>query len=50
MPKEQEVIRGIPAPRDILTESVTPKQEIPLPPTSQPQSPAPESSKGGDKK
>lgn len=50
MPKEQEVIRGIPTPRDILTESITPKQEIPPAPTSQPQQPAPESKAGGDKK
>ena len=49
MPKEQKVIHGIPDPGDILTESVTPRSEIPDPPP-QPQQPAPESKDGGGKK
>lgn len=34
----------------VLTEGLTPRAEIPPAPPSQPQSPAPESSKEGDKK
>ena len=50
MSKEQEVIRGVPDTRDVLTESITPKSELPPAPPSQPQQPAPENKGGGDKK
>ena len=50
MPKEQEVIRGIPNHGDILTGSITPKSEIPPAPEPQHQQPAPEGKAGNDKK